>query len=429
MRNMREQLHLNRRRFLRGTGIALSIPLLEAFSFAETESQPIPRRMVCIGNSFGMYQPQFFPKRAGADYELTPLLKPLEKHRRDFTVFSHLDHGIKGGHYAIHSFLSGVKYADASAMPSGNISLDQRMAEVVGLETRIPALTVGSENGLHGGCMMSWTRTGVRVPPIQGPRELFRKLFLNEDKSGNVKAADRFSLQGSILDAVQGDAESLGKRISGRDRQKLDEYFSSVRDVERRIQQRERWQAIPKPEAPIQEPRNKNLVDDIPDLYELIALALEIDSTRIASLELAGANFNTGILNLNKGYHALSHHGQDPNNIAGLVKLETYQMLQFSKFLDRLKSVKGVQGETLLDQTAVLFGSGMGNANAHTNSDLPIILAGGGYQLGEHRVMPAMKTDRVPLSNLFLSLLQRMGVEDDRFGHSTGTLTGLELRG
>jgi hypothetical protein len=426
---MRKQLHLNRRRFLRGTGIALSIPLLETFSFAKTEAAPIPRRMVCIGNSFGMYQPQFFPKTAGTDYRLTPLLNPLEKHRRDFTVFSHLDHGVKGGHYAIHSFLSGVKYADAAAMPSGNISLDQRMAEVVGLKTRIPALTVGSENGLHGGCMMSWTRTGVRVPPIQGPRELFRKLFLNEDKSGNAKSADRFSLRGSILDAVQGDAESLGKRISGRDRQKLDEYFSSVRDVERRIQQRERWQAIPKPEAPIEEPRNKNLVDDIPDLYELIALALEIDSTRIASLELAGANFNTGILSLNKGYHALSHHGQDPSNIAGLVKLETYQMLQFSKFLDRLKSVKGVQGETLFDQTAVLFGSGMGNANAHTNSDLPIILAGGGYRLGEHRVMPAMKAERVPLSNLFLSLLQRMGVEDDEFGHSTGTLTGLELRG
>ncbi|MCP4480934.1 MAG: DUF1552 domain-containing protein [Planctomycetaceae bacterium] len=426
---MRNQLHLNRRQFLRGTGMALSIPLLETFSVANIGPEPIPRRMVCIGNSFGMYQPQFFPKTAGADYQSTPLLKPLEKHRRDFTVFSHLDHGIRGGHYAIHSFLSGVKYSDAAAMPAGNISLDQRMAEVVGVETRLPSLTVGSENGLHGGCMMSWTRTGVRVPPIQGPRELFQKLFLNEGKSGNAKAVDQFALRGSILDAVQGDAESLGKRISGRDRKKLDEYFSSVRDVERRIQQRERWRAVPKPKAPIEQPQNKNLVDDIPELYELIALALEIDSTRIASLELAGANFNTGLLNLKKGYHALSHHGQDPSNIAGLVKLETYQMLQFSKFLDRLKSVKGVHGETLLDQTAVLFGSGMGNANAHTNSDLPIILAGGGFRLGEHRVMPENKAERVPLCNLFVSLLQRMGIEDDRFGHSTGTLTGLELVG
>ncbi len=426
---MSDQVHFNRRRFLRGAGIVLSIPLLEAYSFANTNTPPVPRRTVCIGNSFGMYQPQFFPKTAGVDYQLTPLLKPLEKHRRDFTVFSHLDHGVKGGHYAIHSFLSGVKYSEAAAMPSGNISLDQRMAEVVGIETRIPSLTVGSENGLHGGCMMSWTRTGVRVPPIQGPRELFRKLFLDEGKTGNAKAVDRFALRGSILDAVQGDAESLGKRISGRDRKKLDEYFSSVRDVERRIQQRAKWQAIPKPKAPIEEPRNKNLFDDIPDLYELIALALEIDSTRIASLELAGANFNTGLLDLKKGYHALSHHGQDPGNIAGLVKLETYQMMQFSKFLDRLKSVKGVKGETLLDQTAVLFGSGMGNANAHTNSDLPIILAGGGYRLGEHRIMPSMKAQRVPLSNLFVSLLQRMGIEDDRFGRSTGTLTGLELVG
>ncbi len=402
----------------------MALPTLEALSAPAAVSAP--KRMVCVGNSFGMYGPQFFPKSAGSDYEMTPILQPLERHRKDFSVFSHLDHGIKGGHYAVHSFLSGVKQSSAAAMPDGNISLDQRAAEVIGLETRFPSLTVGSETGLHGGCRMSWTRTGVRVPPLQGPREVFRKLFREEDAAGKVRASDRHRLQGSILDAILDEANSLGKRVSGRDREKLDEYFSSIRDVERRLQQQEKWQSVPKPKPPGEEPINTNLVEDIPVLYDLIALALETDATRIATFEMAGQQFNTGILSLNKGYHALSHHGQDPQNIADLVKLEIYQMEQFSMFLDKLKAMKNADDSTLLDRTAVLFGSGMGNANSHTNSDLPIILAGGGYQLGDHRVMPEEKNKRVPLCNLYLSLLQRMGVEDEAFGISTGTLTGLE---
>ena len=190
-----------------------------------------------------MYQPKFFPKQAGKNYEITPLLKPLEKYRNDFTVFSNFDHGIKGGHFAVHSFLSGIQLDDAKAMPDGNISLDQRAAEMIGTKTRFPSLTIGSTDGLHGGCKMCWTRTGARVPPIKGPKELFRKMFVEIGGDKKAKAADQFRLQGSILDAVQEEADSLGRRVSGRDRSKLDEYFSSIRDVERRIQQQERRQA------------------------------------------------------------------------------------------------------------------------------------------------------------------------------------------
>lgn len=424
----------HRRLFLKSTVAAIALPMLESLPVASAQTHRAmgsakSKRMVCIGNSFGMYQPKFFPKQGGKDYQITQLLKPLEKHRREFTVYSNLDHGIKGGHFSVHSFLSGVRLDDAGAMPNGNISLDQRAAEVLGPLTRFPSLTVGSEDGLHGGCKMSWTRTGVRVPPIQGPKELFRKLFVDVEADEIKHSADKFKRHGSILDAVQGEANSLGRRISGRDKRKLDEYFSSIRDVEKRLQQQERWLKIPKPDPTIKEPSNDNLVDDIPELYQLIAIALEIDATRIASLELAGSNFKTRLFGLNKGYHGLSHHGQDENNIEGLVKIETYQMEQFAIFLDRLKSTETPDGNgTLLDQTAVLFGSGMGNANSHTNSDLPIILAGGGYKLGEHRILPKKKTERIPLCNLYLSLLHRLGIEDENFGTSTGTFTGIESK-
>ncbi|MFT5303806.1 MAG: hypothetical protein ACI87E_005186 [Mariniblastus sp.] len=430
-----ETRSFRRRLFLKSAFATLTLPAMEAIVpkavaadvgyQARTES----RRLVCIGNSFGMYQPKFFPKEAGKNYQITPLLKPIERHRNDFTVFSNLDHGIKGGHFAVHSFLSGVQLDDAKAMPNGNISVDQRAAEMIGARTRFPSLTIGSTDGLHGGCKMCWTRTGVRVPPIEGPRELFRKMFVDVNASKKAESVDRFRLQGSILDALQDEASSLGRRVSGRDRKKLEEYFSSVRDVEKRIQQQENWHSIPKPKASIEEPANENLIEDIPDLYELIAIALETDATRIACLELAGAGFKTGILGLQKGYHSYSHHGMDSKNIEGLVKLELYQMSQFSKFLDRLKAIETPDGNgNLLDQTSVLFGSGMGNANSHTNKDLPVILAGGGYELGEHRVLPKEKKNRVRLCNLLLSLLHRMGVEDESFGTSNGVMTGLELR-
>ena len=332
----------HRRAFLRTSSAVIGLPLLESLSprMASAAVQikvanPTAKRTVCIGNSFGMYQPHFFPKEAGADYAVTPLLQPIERHRRDFTVFSNLDHGVKGGHFAVHSFLSGLKSSDAKGRPDGNITLDQRIAEVVGAQTRFPSLTVGSRDGLHGGCMMSWTRTGVRVPPISGPRALFRKLFVNDSAEGKTKAADRFRLKGSILDAIAGDATGIEKRLSGRDRDKLDEYFSSVRDVERRIQQQEKWYAIDKPAPTVAEPSDDGLVDDIPELYELIAIALETDATRIASFEMAGADFRTALFGLKQGYHGLSHHGKVQANIDGLVKIETYQMEQFGKFLDR----------------------------------------------------------------------------------------------
>ena len=322
-----------------------------------------------------------------------------------------------------------MKSVEAKSMPDGGISLDQRAAEFVGSKTRFPSLTVGSEGGLHGGCMMSWTRTGTRIPPIGGPRELFRALFVNEDKTAKKKATDRIQLQGSILDAVQDDAKSLQRRVSKTDKKKLDEYFAAIRDVERKLQLDLKWQKIPKPKTTMVEPENRGLARDLPAIYDLIALALQTDSTRVATLELGGS-FIASDLGIRRGYHSLSHHGHLKANLDLLVKIELYQTQQFARFLSKLKAIKEPNGDgNLLDSTGVLFGSGMGNGNSHTNTNLPIILAGGGYKHGEHKRYPKETRKRVPLCNLYVSMLQRFGVETDRFSTSTGTLTGLEVTG
>ncbi|MEM7014988.1 MAG: DUF1552 domain-containing protein [Verrucomicrobiota bacterium] len=417
-----------RRFFLRSAGLTLALPMLNSVTSRVLAASPSvaaestigSTRMVAIGNLLGFYQPEFFPKTTGKDYEMSRLLKPLESMRKDFTLFSGLDHDVKGGHFAVHSFLTGVLSMDAKGRPDGNISLDQRAAEEMGGLTRFPSLTIGSEDGIHGGCQMCWTRSGTRVPPIPGANELFRKLFVNESSLDLEKAKDRFDLKGSILDATRGDAKALEAKLDQTDREKLDEYFTSVRQVEKQLELQRQWASVPKPDAPIQEPKNTNMVDDLPLLYDLIILALQTDSTRIATLEIGG-DFEARYFDIKKGYHSLSHHGNAEENIKNLLVLEEYQMKHFARFLEKMKSIP--DGESnLLENSMVLFGSGIANANAHTNKNLPVILAGGGFQHGEYREFPKSGINRKPLCNLYVNLLQRFGVEVDAFGTSTGTL-------
>ena len=424
----------NRRFFLKSTAVTLALPLMESLSHkvlgaglaveskagkALTGARPM--RMVAIGNALGFYQPAFFPKNNGANYDLPHLLKPLAPHQSDLTLFSGLDHGHKGGHFAIHGFLSGVRTIDAKGMPDGNITIDQRAAETIAGATRFASIAVGSEDGIHGGCLMSWTRSGVRVPPIATPSALFDKLFRSTNAKDIALSQDRMALQGSILDAVNGDAKSLRKHLGKRDQEKLEEYFTSVRDVEKQLETSKRWLTAPTPEAGIPAPTDTDFVSDLPVLYDLIALALQTDSTRIATLEIAGG-FNSAYFNLKKDWHALSHHGQVQENISGLLTLELYQMEQFARFIAKLKSIQDGDG-TLLDHSMVLFGSGMGNANAHTNVNLPIILAGGGFKHGEHRAYGTGAFKKQPLCNLYVTMLQKFGVETSRFGLGSARLT------
>lgn len=379
------------------------------------------RRFVAVGNLLGFQQKQFFPETPGKDFEETTLLKPLAANREQITVYRGLDHGLRGGHFAVHTFLSGVLHHESKHRSDGNVTIDQFLADEIGNQTRFPSLSVGSEGGIHGGCQLSWTRSGVRVPPITGPAELFEKLFVTDSRQRRAQMLKANSLQSSVLDSILEEANSLSKRVNQEDKAKLDEYFTSIRDVEKQLEIRQRWTDQPKPDAPFERPADTNMVEDLPLLFELIALALQTDSTRVATLEIGG-NFLPQHLGINKSYHSLSHHGNDAKVIAHLITLETYQLAQFGKFLTRLSGIQ--DGErTLLDSTAVLFGSGMGNGQSHTNTDLPIVLAGGGYGCGEFKKVESKGSGKVPLCNLFLDIAQRMGVEKESFGTSTGTFS------
>jgi len=423
---------ISRRRFvLKSLGASLSLPCLPSLMAGSVgEGHAVQtlkkagegaRRFVAIGNLLGFQRKSLFPESTGEAYPSTPLLEPLEANRSDITVYRGLDHGLKGGHFAVHTFLSGVLHHQAKDMPDGNVTIDQFIADSLGMQTRFPSLTVGSEGGIHGGCQIAWTRSGVRVPPITGPAELFEKLFVSDSKEAQIQRQRQNQVQGSILDAVRQEAKRLSSRVNHEDREKLDEYFTSLRDVEKRLELRERWTSQAKPEAPFEKPDNKNTVDDLPLLYELIALALQTDSTRVATLEIGGS-FLPQHLGINRGYHSMSHHGNDEETVANLIKLERYQIEHFGKFLTQLKNKKNGES-SLLESTTVLFGSGMGDGNSHKNTDLPIILAGGGYAHGSFRNVEEEKGRTLPLCNLYLDIAQKMGLEVDSFGTSIGTFS------
>ncbi len=420
---------MNRRRFiLRSMGATLALPGLCSLSAKALAGNPTvqvakgagigARRFVAIGNLLGYQTKQLFPKTTGSDYEKTALLEPLWEQRKLMTVFRGLDHGVKGGHFAVHSFLSGVLNSEAQNRPTSNVSIDQFLAEEIGHQTRFPSLTVGSEGGIHGGCQLAWTKSGVRVPPTTNPAELFDKLFASDSADRRSRREQENLVQASILDSVREEAKRLSGQVNQEDKAKLEEYFTSVRDVEKRLELRQRWTHLPKPVAPFAKPANRNAVDDLPLMYELIALALQTDSTRIATLEIGG-DFLPQHLGIKKDYHGISHHGNDPESIAALITLERYQIAQYGKFIGRLAQMKDGEG-TMLDSTTVLFGSGMGDANSHRNTDLPILLAGGGYKHGQFREVAREVSHKVPLCNLFVDIAQKMGVETHAFGSSTG---------
>ena len=325
---------MNRRTFiLRTLGASLALPKLPSLMAAAVDGNSAvqtikgagmgARRFVAIGNLLGFQVKQLFPTAAGREYEKTTLLEPLWENRGQMTVYRGLDHGVKGGHFAVHSFLSGVLNSEAQNRPDGNVTIDQYLAEEVGYQTRFPSLTVGSEGGIHGGCQLAWTKSGVRVPPITNPAELFEKLFVGDSAERQVRRRQENHVQASILDSIRTEANHLSRQVNKEDKDKLDEYLTSVRDVEKRLELRQRWTSQPKPQAPFEKPSNRNAVEDLPLLYELIALALQTDSTRIATLEIGG-DFMPQHLGIKKDWHGLSHHGNDPEAIESLITLEKY---------------------------------------------------------------------------------------------------------
>lgn len=422
---------LSRRSFIRGAGVTLALPVLDAMvpvriRAAET---PVPRRMLVIVNNIGLFAKPFFPVESGVNYQLSPYLLSLAAHREHFTVFSGLSHpGVTGGHSTDNSFLTSARGAFKASFRN-TISLDQYAAEQIGHLTRIPSINLGV-NIEKANRSLSWTRDGVLLPAEDDAKALFARLFGDGDQSSTEKSLRRIDRQGSILDALREESRRFSLHLGPADRRRLDQYFTSIREVEDRLRSLRQWERLPRPVAPGSPPappEEKRLFFEKFDLMLRMAeLAFETDSTRLVTLMLDA--FQTPIFrleggrNTTEGYHGLSHHGQDEVKVRQLETADRQNLAILARHLDRL-AARQDGPERLLDRTMVLFGSNMGDANIHDNTNLPIILAGGGFRHGQHLVFS--RRQNTPLSNLFVSMLQRLEIAVDSFGSSTGSLTGL----
>lgn len=415
-----------RRHLLRSAGIAVALPLLDALLprvRAGEKAAPVPRRIVCICTPLSVHAPFFVPVQTGQDYELTPYLEPLKDLRDDFTVMSGLSHpDVGSSHDSIFSFLTAAPHPEIRAGFRNSISLDQFAAEHIGGQTRFPSLSL-SEEGLG----LSWTRSGALVPSDLYPASVFARLFL-EGRPDEVHAqAQRLRDGQSILDTVREQARKMRPALGGRDREKVDEYLTSVRELEQRMVTAEEWSKKPKPKVDAQQPQNNmnsaDLIGKNRLMFDLIHLALLTDSTRLITLMLLGTSLVPPIGGVSLGHHDLSHHGQDPAKIEQLKAVELEKMKTVYELLDKLKKTEE-QGETLLDHTMVFFSSNLGNAANHSTRNLPVLFAGGGFRHGQHLAFD--RQNPPPLCNLYVSMLQRLGIETDTFGSSSGTLTGLD---
>ncbi len=423
---------LVRRNFLRGIGVSLALPALESLSpaFAKGAAEA-PRRMLLISNNLGVLPWSFFPKESGADYAASPYLKALEDFRSDFSVFSGLSHpAVAGGHSTENCFLTGAKDPTGSGFRN-TISLDQFAIEKLGQRTRFPTLNLGV-NINRANRSLSWTRDGVLLPAEDSPASLFRKMFVQGKKNETERRLDQLKERGSILDVLSDDMKAVQRKANHGDRQRVEQYLTSIRELEQQLHSAGEWEQKPKPTTDSEPP------EDILDqaqffpkfelMLRMAQLALESDSTRIVTLMVDG--FATPVFEISEsekslnGYHNLSHHGSAKEKIAQLERIDLRQMEVLKSLFQRLSAV-GNPGSNLLDQTMVLFGSNMGDANVHSCTNLPILLAGGGFRHGQH--LRFDETDNTPLANLFVSMLHCLGVEADQFSSSVGTLTGLEF--
>ncbi|MBL8236069.1 MAG: DUF1552 domain-containing protein [Bryobacterales bacterium] len=415
---------LARRALLRGAGVTLGLPLLECMTPAFAAAPAPPMRMLLIANNLGVLPKYFFPSGEGRDYQLSPYLSELADCRHDFTVFSGLSHpGVSGGHSTDNCFLTAARGAFKSGFRN-SISFDQFVSEKLGQVTRFGALNLGV-NIDKGNRSLSWTRDGVLLPAEDSAPKLYERMFVQGDKESVERQLRKLESRGSILDTLLDETKRFSGNLASSDKARLEQYMTSVREVEERLQTARAWETRPKPVPPQPAPadiQDKKLFFEKFDLMLATAqLALESDSTRIVTLMTDA--FVTPVFKLNEqqtsteSYHGLSHHGQAEAKVKQLQEVDRQQMKLLRKLWGSL-AAKREQGARLLDRTMVLYGSNMGDANMHDNTNLPILLAGGGFQHGRHMVFK--RDNNTPLCNLFVTMMQRMGVEGEAFASSTG---------
>ncbi|MCY2964193.1 MAG: DUF1552 domain-containing protein [Planctomycetota bacterium] len=408
---------LSRRTFLRGAGVALALPLLDgmrSLRAAEGQEQS-PRRMVAIETNMGILPQYFFPAKPGRDYELSPYLERLARHRDNLTVFSGVSHpGVTGGHTAERCFLTGTPHPDRGGFRNG-ISLDQFAAEQLGNRTRYPSLVLAVSS--EGNSTLSYTRSGAPISSERSPRKLFERLFIQGAPEEVAASVESLKQGRSMLDFLGDQSRRLNRKLSPADQRRMDQYFTSVRELERRLSDSEAWEYKPKPKVNAQPPQEnddpKAFVERTRLMFEVVKLALETDSSRLISIFI-----DTTVI------HNITHHGNLPEVLAELRGKEQAQFDALNGFLNALGDTQ--EGDhSLLDRTMVLYGTCMGSANSHSNVNLPVLLAGGGFRHGQHLAFD--QQTNYPLTNLFVSMLQRLGIDADSFSTGTATFRGLEL--
>ena len=413
------QSQVDRRLFLRSAVATIALPSLEAFSedsVGEKGSQA--RNFVAIGAYLGWHQNAFYPAEAGSGYSMPRTLEPISDYRDQFTVFSGLDHRAPNGHKAWINFLSGKA--------PGTYSLDQQVADRIGGESRFASIELATGVG-EGAKTMSFTKQGVGLPTIMRPSVLYRRLFVSQAE--RERAEYLIESGKSSLDSVLEDAKRFQAGLPKRDREKLNEYFDSFRAVEKRMDRQLSSLDDPVPETgyqlPSYDPITPNLQMEAGRImYDLMVLALDSGSTRVLSLFLDGLGqvFSINGEVLKAGYHALSHHGNDPEMIEDLIAIERAHIDCFAGFLKQLSEKRNPQGKSLLDDTVILLGTGMGDASRHSNANLPTLVAGGGFQHGRHVAIDRAKPDAPLLGDLYLTLMNRLGIEQEDFSNATRNL-------
>ncbi|KAA5539062.1 DUF1552 domain-containing protein [Roseiconus nitratireducens] len=430
---MSRPLKLSRRTILRGAGVAMGLPMLECMADDQAAETP-PSRFGMFYFGTGMNMRQFEPEDEGPDFKLSRILQPLERHRGQFTVLSNvfLNHG--GGHDGAYPFATSIARGEKQ-----QISPDQIVAQQHGKATRYPSLQLSVERGTAFGSQAlattSWNEQGIPLAAENDPKVLFDRLFRPDSEQQKVNRAHEFRQRGSVLDLVMEQAGGMQKRMSQVDRQQLDQYFNSVREMERQLDRDVAWSDRPKPDPDLKDPKRfeKSITDKQPDfrydtyaklMYDLIALAFQTDSSRVVSYvvrrELSGGVYPE--FGVSKGYHSLSHHGNDPRNLEELAKVDTIYMKHWAYFLDRLRSIREGDG-TLLDHTVLGFSSGMGIG--HSKNRLPTVLSGGERLGVRHRGHVRLSTP-TPLSSLWQTMVHCCGVPTgDAFQDSPGVIDDL----
>ena len=414
--------HLSRRHVLRGaSGVALGLPLLDAMNPAFAAEMASPKRFVGVSYSLGIHSPNLVPKDAGFKYTPSRYLKPLQDIRNKFTVISGTSHpGVGGGHTAEGSIWSACPNKRGGA--KNTISLDQLLAKHQGHETRFPSLVINTS----GSTSPSYTENGAMIPAEQDAKKLFNKLFSQDSKTERQRQASLARGGQSIMDIIRNEAKSLERKVGHGDKEKLDEWFTSVNELEKRLEDDERWAHTPKPKVAGSAPTDldyKNAASLQSAMLDIVSLALQTDSSRFVTLHCTH-NIVNAIEGVDESYHGLSHHGLDDEKLGQLGIVEQNMINEWADFIRGLAGKKQ-SGGNLLQDTSVILTSNLGNASSHNNKNMPVLFAGGRFKHGQHLAFD--QKNNYPLPNLYLNVLQHAGLGFDSFATSTGTMKGITV--